>query len=458
MNQNELFEQTRWRLAWWYAGVMGVILSVCGLGVYEAIAHAHRITLDREIASVASTLHNSLEPLLEKPGQLQPSVQRFLPAFCAIDGTSEENCQVSPPKRNSSQNHVHGAIERQDYYVRFLNSSGTVVAVAGMPASSLPVTSGDRTWQTLADANDIRYRQISLTLYTENDREWGYLQVGRSLEEWDNYLSGIEMILVLGLPLALLLVGGASWWLAGIAMQPIYQSYQQIQQFTADAAHELRTPLAAIRATVESTLRMNRLSEEEARDTLLTIERQNHRLSQLVKDLLLLSRMDRQALPVKHTSCCLNDLISDVEEELAVWAMNAYITLEKEIRVAEPLFVVGNQEQLYRMVFNLVSNSIQYTLAGGKVTLILESLQNYALIHIKDTGIGIPPVEQTRIFDRFYRVNSDRSRYTGGAGLGLAIARAIAQTHNGTIQVQSELGKGSIFTIRLPLSRKSETT
>ncbi len=446
MQQNQLFEKTRWQLACWYAGVMGVILSICGFGVYEAIAHAHKITLDRELESVAGTIHDSLETVLEEPGILAPDLRRFLPNLCI----ATEKCATEP--RNPHL-HLVGAIAQGDYYLRLVNLSGNLVALAGIHPPGLSTQSIPGKWQTVVDGNGIRYHQISVTLHTQDYRDWGYLQLGRSLAEWEHYLSFIKLSLIFGLPLALLLVGFASWWLAGLAMQPIYQSYQQIQQFTADAAHELRTPLAAVRATVESTLRITQLNEVEIRETLNSIHRQNHRLSQLVKDLLWLSRMDRQNRAKEKKLCCLNDIISDVQEELAALAIAANLTLIKNINVAQPLTIVADEEQLYRLVMNLVSNAIQYSHSGGEVTLILEKSASDAIIQIQDTGIGISPEEQTRIFDRFYRVNSDRSRSTGGAGLGLAIAEAIVKNHNGQIQLQSQLAKGSIFTIRLPLAK-----
>ena len=127
------------------------------------------------------------------------------------------------------------------------------------------------------------------------------------------------------------------------------------------------------------------------------------------------------------------------------------VTLTSDIRLHEPLTVVGDEEQLYRLVSNLIVNAIGYTPPGGQVTVILNRSDHFALIQIQDTGIGIAKLEHKRIFDRFYRVSSDRSRGTGGSGLGLAIAMAITKAHNGSLQVQSELGKGSTFTIRLPL-------
>ena len=451
MKQNQLFQQTRWRLASWYAGVMGGILSISGLGVYEAIAHAHWVTVDRELTSVAGTLHDSVETILKKPGKLETKLEKILPNICPVQ-TSCFNHKLN------SERHLVGVLRQEDYYILFLDSAGKLVAIAGNVPDELFLQKSrpdsPLSLQIIENKN-IRYRQISLLLHTQDNRFWGYLQVGRSLQDFDDYLKAVRWIMLLGLPIAMIFVGVSSWWLAGLAMKPIYQSYQQIQQFTADAAHELRTPLAAIRATVESTLRMSKLSEIEAISTLEVIKRQNYRLSQLVGDLLLLSRMDRRGLPLQQNlgnQVCLQDLVNDITEELAPLAVAANLQLNRDIRVDEPVKVRGNEEQLYRMVANLLTNAIHYTPAKGKVTLILESCYSYVMIQVQDTGIGISIEEQKHIFDRFYRVNSDRSRKSGGFGLGLPIAMAIAQAHQGDIKVESELDKGSTFTIRLPIS------
>ncbi|PHJ58704.1 histidine kinase [Nostoc linckia z18] len=443
MNQNRLFQQTRLRLALWYALVMALILSLSGYGIYKAIAHAHWMTLDRELESVAGTLHDSIELKLQQPGRLEPVIEKLLPNICVVGKSCIQ-------QQSNSQRHILSAINQGHYYVRFFDNSGNLFAIAGVyPEGLLPYFNREL-WQTLKDNKGKVYHQISLILHTQDNRDWGYIQVGRNLEDFNNYLDAVKLSLTLGSPIIIGLVGLASWYLAGLAMQPIYRSYRQIQQFTADAAHELRTPLAATQATVESALLLSQLDETESREILGTIQRQNQRLTTLVADLLLLTRLDRQPI-IQRDICCLNDIINDLIEEFAALAIANKIALTSTVKEAKLLNIIGNEDQLYRLFSNLIINAIQYTHQGGKVTVSLERSDRYAVIQVQDTGIGISQLEQTRIFDRFYRVNSDRSRNTGGSGLGLAIAQALVQAHHGSLNVQSELGQGSTFTTKLPL-------
>ena len=443
MRQNRLFNQTRLKFAAWYTGVMGLILSVFGVAVYLHLAQSHFSAIDSEVQTLAGTLHDSLEPVLEQPGQLNETVKQILPGVCL--GTTL--CQVAAP---TSHIHVLGVNNRDSYYVRFLDVSSRLLATVNTPPPSIAPTQSEA-WQTIIDSQGQRYHQFSLLLKTTTGQPWGYLQVGRSLSSYDDHLDSLKVFLLVGLPIVMLLVGGASWWLAGLTIQPVYDSYQQVQQFTADAAHELRTPLAAIQATVECTLEVEDLTLPEARTTLQTIERQNHRLSQLVQDLLMLSRMDLKVLLMKRQTCCLNDLVSDLVEELAALTIAAQVSLKTEFKTHQPLYVTGDEEQLYRLITNLIINAIHYSRSEGLVTVRVLKEDHDALIQVQDVGIGIAASEQPRIFDRFYRVSRDRSRQTGGAGLGLAIAQAIAKAHQGSIQVQSQLGKGSTFTVCLPL-------
>ena len=441
MNRNKIFFGARLHLAGWYAGVMGIILTLSGVGIYQVMAHAHWQAVDRELESVAGTLHDSLEPLLQNSDRISPSVQQILPNLCVIG----ENCD-----RESSTRHILGAIQQDSFYALFLTRSGILIATVGKPPIGVIPNVKEVAWQTIEDREGNRYHQISILLKNNNGQAWGYLQVGRSLADYDHHLEQSKLILLVSLPIAFLIVSIASWYLAGFAMKPVYTSYRQIQQFTADAAHELRTPLAAIRATAESVLSSDSLSELESRDVLQTINRQTIRLSQLVQDLLLLSRMDLQLIPLQKQPCCLNEIVSDLVEEVAALAIQAEIELNLKVISDSPFYVTGNEEQLYRLILNVLINAIHYTPAQGKVEVSLDHLDCMAVIQIQDTGIGIDSIDLPHIFDRFYRASSDRSRKKGGSGLGLAIASAIAKAHGGNIQVKSEFGEGSTFTIKIP--------
>lgn len=440
MKREKIFLTARSHLAIWYAGVMGTILCISGIASYLVMAHAHWQSLDRELTSVAGTLHDTLEPILETSGQISPIAKKILPNLCLV----LDQCQPN------TQRHILGGVHQDGYYVRLLSLAGNPLASIGEnPVANISVLPE---WQDVTDQKGERYHQVSLLITTANGQNWGYIQVGRSLNDYERHLLDAKLLLLMGLPVALFLTSLAGWWLSGRAMKPVHQSYQQMQQFTADAAHELRTPLAAIQATTESVLRMDALSESEARDTLKTIERQNNRISQLVRDLLLLSRMDLNMLAEKEQSCCINDILSDLQEELSALAISQAIALKLEIHVSQPLKVVGDEEQLYRLFSNLITNAIRYTPEGGEVNVTLSRHEHYAVVEVQDTGIGIAESDREKIFERFYRVSSDRSRYTGGSGLGLSIAKAIAQKHKGSIQLKSRLECGSSFITRLPLS------
>lgn len=450
MEQNSLFSQTRLRLAGWYAGVMGCILALCGLGVYHGVALANRETINHGLESAANALHDSIEPILQQPEHLQQIAQELSWQLCL----DPANCL---PTTVSTLSPISPVSESVGYYMRLVDQTGKPIALTGKQPEglSIPPVSGD--WQTLVDRQGMQYRQITLPLYSQN-KLWGYLQVGRSLNDINLHLGSLRITLLLGWPVAMVLIAGSSWWLAGKAIEPVYQSYQQMQEFTADAAHEFRTPLAAMASTIEAAQRVYGQSyglpnsEMDTQGLIGVLQRQMTRLSQLVSDLLLLTRIEQQGRVTESKQCCLNDLVSDLVEELAFLAIETQVTLSMQIVSTEPLYIQGNEEQLYRLVSNLIVNAIQATPHGGEVRVILRRSEEEAIILIQDTGIGIAPEDLSRIFDRFYRVHKDRSRQTGGSGLGLEIAQTIAKNHQGSIQVQSQVGVGSTFTVRLPIT------
>jgi two-component system, OmpR family, Ni(II)-sensor and/or redox sensor kinase NrsS len=451
MNSHQLFRRSRIRLALWYALVMGVILSLSGLGLYRSLVQSNWVAMEQEMESIAGTLHDSLEPMLPASEDPTAVLQRILPELCL----ARQPCNTNP---TLIQRHTTGISDRSTYYIRLFDHHGRLLAFSPNQPPSLPKTLNPTLWQTFRATNEIRYRQFTTTLHSAHAHHqanepstypsWGYLQIGRTLETFDAETQRIQWILTIGLPFALSFVAVSSWWLSGLAMQPIYQSYQQQQQFTANAAHELRSPLASLLATVEAILRVPQSNPHEMQTMLHRVERQGRRLSNLIADLLFLTSLEQHSSPKPFQPCCLNDLISDLTEEFLELATTAEIYLTHQIPHRE-VYVLGNGSQLYRLVSNLIANAIQYTPNGGQVVVSLTARDHVAFITVKDTGIGIAAAEQTRIFDRFYRVDSDRSRKTSGTGLGLAIAQAIAIKHQARIKVESQVNQGSLFTVEL---------
>jgi signal transduction histidine kinase len=441
VHQNRLFNRTRIQLTVTYAIAIGLIILLSGCAIHLVMIRAFARTVDRELNTLAGTVHDTLEAVLQQPEIVDPVAINLLPGLCLLGK------ECSPIKPDSK---IAELTQKQGYCLRLLNLKGKEIANLGGTKHKFNDEIPTMHWETITDDRGERYHIHTLQLKTIDNRNWGYLQVARSFHRLDEYMSSLHLILIFGIPLAMLLIGGASWWLSGLAMQPIYQSYQQMQQFTADAAHELRTPLAVTRIAVESALDAAKI-EPEARNNLEIAQRQVRNLTRLAEDLLWLSRLEAKQLPLQFQPCCLNDLVSDLEEELAPLAMAHSIDLRLKILVKQPIYVIGDSDRLYRSIANLIHNAIQYTPVDGVVTIGLESADRHAIVTIQDNGIGICPEHLPHIFDRFYRVQADRSRNTGGTGLGLAIVRAIVQAHHGNIQVDSQLDLGSKFTVNLPI-------
>jgi signal transduction histidine kinase len=451
VRQNRLFNRTRIQLTGFYAIAIGLIISICGFAIHVVMIRAFARTVDRELNTLAGTVHDTLEAVLQYPEVVDPVAMNLLPGLCVID----RGCSSI-----KSDSKIAELTQKQGYCLRLLNLKGKEIANLGSKKHKFSDEIPTIYWETITDNRGERYHIHTLQLKTRDNRDWGYLQVAQSFHRLDEYMNSLHLILIFGMPLAMLLISGSSWWLSGLAMEPIYQSYDRVQQFTADAAHELRTPLAVARIAVDSALDVE-VIEPETRNNLEIAQRQVRHLSRLAEDLLWLSRLEAKQLPLQFQPCCLNDLVSDLEEELAPLTIAAAIDLRLEILVNRSIYVSGDSERLYRAIANLINNAIQYTPAGGVVNIRLESSDRNALVTVQDSGIGIAAADLPQIFDRFYRVQSDRwrslssgeFRTTGGTGLGLAIAHAIVRAHHGNIQVDSQLGIGSKFIVCLPSKR-----
>ena len=225
-------------------------------------------------------------------------------------------------------------------------------------------------------------------------------------------------------------------------------SFKRMAEFTADASHELKTPICAMRGEAEVLLLKERKGEEYQEALAHFIEQFDH-LNQLINDLILLSKFDTSQVELKRAPLRLDLLIQDLSHLFQVLAEQKNISLE--IGDLEEATVMGDKVRLQQLFTNLIDNAIKYT-SRGSIHLTVEKNENAGLVRIKDTGIGVPKEEQEKIFKRFYRTDKSRSKDTGGVGLGLSIAEWIVRAHHGRIEVDSELGKGSTFTVYLPIS------
>jgi signal transduction histidine kinase len=446
MQRNHLFSRTRSRLAFSYAIAMVIILAVAGVAMYWMVCTTLMASAEKELESFAGIFQGEVQPHLEEPAILSKKALTDVPYLCL---SASSTCRSSVQSAKSAPM-VEG------YYLQLFDLQGHLLAQSSTKYTFV-LNRMNKGIQQIISPQTPKHLQLAKLLQTGGQKDWGYLQVSRSLEDVDRNLRELRWILILSLPIAWASIVIVSWLLAGFAMAPIYRSYQHIQQFTADAAHELRTPLAATQATVESTLLQPQPSWAQLQDVLGIIQRQNHRLIQLVSDLLLLSQIDLSAYGGRKTgmtqdweACCLNNIVADLDEELAAMAIAADIEFNTIANVNHALWVWGNSEQLYRLVMNLIVNAMKYTPAQGRVTVFLRQRNRMAVIQVQDTGVGIDAKSQRRIFDRFYRVYENRSRHDGGSGLGLAIVKSIATLHRGRLTVQSKVGEGSTFTLELP--------
>lgn len=225
-------------------------------------------------------------------------------------------------------------------------------------------------------------------------------------------------------------------------------AFGQMRRFAADVAHELRTPLTALKGGIEVALRAERPAEEYRRVLQSSLE-EVERLIRLAEDLLLLSRtsagVDGARKPV--------DLEPVVLDVLDVGTQLAHGTgVAVRLTASAPAIVRGDAGDLYRAILNLVENAVKYTGEGGHVDVSLASTEGWAVLAVQDTGPGIDPADAERVFQPFVRLDRARARATGGAGLGLSIARSIVLAHGGTLSLDSAPGAGSRFTVRLPLA------
>lgn len=229
-------------------------------------------------------------------------------------------------------------------------------------------------------------------------------------------------------------------------LERLEKAMEDLRSFAADAAHELRTPLANLRAELETALQEHRTPEEYER-ILASVSEEVARMNRIVADLLALARMDLRRHALGRERIPLLTLLEETRETWAPAAEVRGVTIHLE---GAPADVAGDPVALRRVFMNLVENAVKYNREGGRIDLSLERRDGWVQVAVRDTGVGIPPEHLPYLFRRFYRVDRARSRETGGAGLGLALCKSFVEAHEGRIRVESTPGQGTCFTVELP--------
>ena len=386
--------------------------------------------------------------------------------------------------------HLFEGDENNSYYFMIWNADGDVLekskSLGEIPFPDLHAKDGLPERSTRM--RDLRLEVIHVTRFDIN------VLVGRSLQPDIAALHRSALFLGM-LGLGVLVIGLAGgWWFTSRAIRPIAEilataesisvknlsqrintkstateleqlatvlnrtfdrlqsAFQRQGQFTADASHELRTPVSVILSHAELALSRPR-SGEEYQKALQACHRASLRMKTLIDSLLVLARLDSGETELKHDRVEIDQVAQDAAEMLLPLAE------EKQVQLTcrtENLVVEGDQDRLFQVISNLLTNAVRYNKPDGRVELVVTAENNQAVIRVSDTGVGIPAEDLPRIFDRFYRVDKARSQAEGGCGLGLAICSTIVETHGGTISATSQPGTGTTVEVRLPcISRKS---
>lgn len=428
-----MFQITRRRLALWYTSVTAILLLLFATGVYFSVRSTLIERIDDTLEHVVEVVSRSIviEPVAPKSRLLQVN----------IESSFRDNF-----------------LEQGDDHIdlEWFTARGSLEwSTLPSPIAAPLIMNSNRTHTETVRLDTTRLlRQVTQRIQL-GPQVLGYLRVSHPWFEVTKPIRELFLDLTLGISGMIGIVAAVGWFLSGLAMKPIRDSYQTLRQFTADASHELRNPIAIIQTNVQVALSDPDPDPIQTRSHLQVVERLTRRLGKLVDDLLFLARQDSGIVQPQWGEVDLRDLVEEVLEEQGISAAEKEIQLKLMSDVQEAK-LMGDRSALARLLTNLVSNAISYTPNEGSVKLELQSTKrsNHAIwtIRIIDTGIGIPELALPQLFDRFYRVDPARSKASGGTGLGLAIVQTIVTNHQGSITVESQENQGTTFTIVLPQS------
>ena len=469
-----MFDSVRTRLTLWYTGVLALVLILFSAGIYYLLAGKLNRRLDAEVQTTNEGIARLLAYELAEGETEAQSVQsalteHYFPNQAAAIFDAQSRLLAEKPLPNNHR--------------------------AELPASFSPSTATIQLLTIQQDANGeddgVRLGIQRLTIPQESKSY--VIVVSQPLDLLSEELEILGNILLAAIPIALALASLGGWFLAKKSLAPVVimsesarrigaenldlrlpianprdelgrlaatfnellerlqSSFTQQRQFMADASHELRTPLSVMRTAAEVTLEQPQRDESEYREALTMIDRQTDRLTRIVEDMFTLARADAGKRELSKHDFYLDELLAETASAAAVLAKRKGVIVECTSGKETPYR--GDEDLLRQMILNLLDNAIKFTSAGGKVHLQLSQNNSKHLITISDTGPGIPAEAQPYIFERFYRADHARSRSDqvngSGAGLGLSIARWIAEAHDGSLTLQQSDHTGSVFVASL---------
>jgi len=477
-----MFDSLRFRLTLWYTGVLALVLVVFAVSTYFYLARAERLRNDQSLADTANSL--------------------------VSDFTTEMNDEQQTAKAAATE--VTGTFQFKDRQALFLDESRRTVSASTAPQPSSnqgPWPSQHVLLPKLAPLVDEATKQGS-GYATVPDQHEGFrvfatsirgaryvLILVYSLREQEQELAQLRRTFYLAVPLALLVAGLGGYFLArkslapGIAMVDqaarigasnlnerlavpdrrnelhrlarlfnemlarLDASFEQQKRFMADASHELRTPVAIVRGESEVALSREERDGREYRESLAIINEEGKRLTRVVEDLFMLARADAGQYPLTLTEFYLDEMVGESVHSVRSLAQRRELEITYQPPAGE-ISYRGDEALLRRMILNLLDNAIKYTPPGGTISVVAQN-GHECKIAVSDTGPGIPIDARSQVFERFYRVNKARQHdeaASSGAGLGLPIAKWIAEAHGGSIRLDSATQRGATFVIQLPLS------
>lgn len=461
----------RVRLTLWYGTALALVLIVFSVVLYAITARNLRDTVDESLEETATTAVRSLE------------ARGFLPLI------DEEELLSQFPE-----------LARIDKFFQIFSPSGTItIRSPNIKQHEVPLSrtaldaafAGQSIFESAKYPKEPPLRLISVPIMYRGNLLY-IVQVGTSMESVGETLQRFLVLLIVAIPIALAVSLAGGWFLAGRALRPVDKitlaaqriaagdlsqrlsmppahdeigrlaatfnnmigrldtSFRQIRQFTSDASHELRTPLTVMKGETDLVLRRPR-PLEDYQSVLESNLEEIDRMTRIVDELLFLSRADMGEVKVESLPVAMESLVEDIHRQARLLAQDRNI--EVVLGTVMPVVVQGDDLRLRELLLNLVENAMKYSHSGGKVEIALLNDGRQARLSVTDHGIGIAPADHKKIFQRFFRTDVARAHTKKGTGLGLAICAWIAELHKGRVEVKSDLGQGSTFTVILPLVR-----